>query len=74
MLGFTEFQIVDLLCKIMGFDKRGDIRPSDNIVRPTLYMNNDDVTVQEGRQIKTIFSRQNVAQSSMAEDICLQFA
>lgn len=45
MLGFTEFQIVDLLCKIMGFDKRGDIRPSDNIVRPTLYMNNDDVTV-----------------------------
>ena len=45
MLGFTEFQIIDLLCNIMVFDKRGDFRPSDNIVRSTLYMNNDDVTV-----------------------------
>jgi len=45
MLGFTEFQIIDLLCKIMVFDKRGDIRPSDNIDRSTLYMNNEDVTV-----------------------------
>lgn len=74
MLGFTEFQIIDLLCKIMVFDKRGDIRPSDNIDRSTLYMNNEDVTVQEGHQIKTVFSRQNVAQSSMAEDVCLYFA